>query len=168
MTNILKGTKIQSGFEMKSIFEPKIDYKIARNATILLILLIIPTSFFHELGHGIVCSLEGNQYQMNVGINGSSLQCFGNLTYHLAFYLTGGLFAMTLTLLPFVKFSWIKSKPWIMIPCLALAFGHGINALIETVFTSWYLQNNIIFQITLNFISFSIYVGLLILLGKQK
>ena len=153
---------------MKSIFEPKIDYKIARNATLLLILLIIPTSFFHEVGHGIVCSLEGNQYQMNIGISGSSLQCFGSLTNHLAFYLAGGLFAMTLTLLPFLKFSWIKRKPWIMITCLALAFGHGINAIIETGFTSWYLQNDVNSQIILNFISFSSFVGFLILFGRQK
>ncbi len=152
---------------MKSIFEPKIDFKITRNATILLILLIIPMNFFHEIGHGIVCALEGNQYEIHLGFT-SSLLCFGSVTNDFAFYSFGGLFALALVLLPFLKFSWIRTHPWIMIVCLSFAFGHGINAIIETGFTLWYLQNDIISQIILNFISFSSYVGFLILFGRKK
>lgn len=153
---------------MNPVLNPKIDYKTARNATILLILLILPLSFFHEAGHGIVCAIEGNQSQMDLGINGSYLLCFGHLNNQLAFYLAGGLFAMSIALLPFLKFSLIRDKPWIMIVCLALAAGHGINAIIEAGFTSWYLQNDIISQIILNFTSFALYVGFLILFGRKK
>ena len=153
---------------MKIALEPKIDFKIARNATVLLILLVIPMSIIHETGHGLICEIEGNQSQISIGLTNSSLICFGEITNEFAFYVSGGLFAMGVSLLPFFKISWIKNNPWVMIVSLSFAIGHGINSIIEVSVTSWYLQNEITSQIILNFISFSSYIVFLALFGRQK
>ena len=153
---------------MKFALEPKIDFKIVRNATILLILLVIPLNFVHELGHGLICELEGNQSQISIGLPNSSLLCFGGISNNFLFYVSGGLFAMGISLLPFCKISWIRNHPWIMITSLSLALGHGVNSIIEVTITSWYLQNEITSQIILNFISFSSYIVFLIIFGRTK
>jgi len=69
-----------------------IDYDILKKATILMIILIIPMSYVHEVGHAIICSLENNEFHISVGVNGGSLVCIGNLENKVMFYAFGGFF----------------------------------------------------------------------------
>lgn len=146
----------------------KLDYKIIRNATIVLIVFIIPMSYFHEIGHAIICASEGNSFQINMSFTNASLVCLGTLENSELFYVFGGFFAMTITLIPFVKYSWMINHKWAVIVCLSFAIGHGINAVIEGGLTLWYLENGLGPELILNMTSFFVYFGLLVYFGRQK
>jgi len=145
-----------------------IDYDILKKATILMIILIIPLSYVHETGHAIICTVEENEFHLSVGINGGSLVCLGELENKILFYSFGGLFAMLVALSPFVNFTWMKENRWALIASLSLAIGHGINAIVETIFNSWYLQQTIEPIILLNLVSISAYVLLLFYYGRKN
>ena len=153
---------------MKLFSQTTLDYKTFQNATILLVILIIPMSYIHETGHAIICSVEENEFNLSVGINGGSLVCLGELENKILFYSFGGLFAMLVALSPFVNFTWMKENRWALIVSLSLAIGHGTNAIVETIFNSWYLQQTIGPLILLNGVSISAYFLLLFYLGRKN
>ena len=155
-------------FLSKSNSNQKLDFKVLRNATIVLILCIIPMSYVHEIGHAIICVSEGNYFQISMGVDNASLICLGTVENTVLFYAFGGFFAMGIALVPFVKFSWMKNHRWAMIVSLTLATGHGINGLVEVALTDWYLENGLGSELFLNFTSLMLYFVFLVYFGRQK
>ena len=146
----------------------KLDYKIIRNATIVLIVFIIPMSYSHEIGHAIICASEGNLFQINMSLNNASLVCLGTLENIELFYVFGGFFAMSLALIPFVKYSWMINHKWAVIVSLSFAIGHGINAVIEWGLTLWYLEKGLGPELLMNMTSFFVYFALLVYFGRKN
>lgn len=146
----------------------KLDFRVLTLATILLIALIVPMNYVHEIGHGIICALEGNQFQIHIGVDNSTLICIGGSQNTELFFVFGGLFASLVCAIPLIKYSWLKKYPWIIIPILTLSIGHGINAIIEVSLTDWYMQNGVMPEITLGMISLMCYFGVLIYFGRTK
>ncbi len=143
-----------------------IDSNIFAKSTILMILLVIPFNVVHETGHAIVCSAEGKEFEMNILVDGSRLFCIGTMENQFLFYLFGGLFAGIIAFIPLL--SKLRNYKWIVIPCMSFGVGHIINAVIESVFTKWYLEETTGPTVILGFIAFSSYMIFTIMFGRKK
>jgi len=159
---------LQRGDLLTKTLIQTIDYDILKKATILMIILIIPMSYVHEIGHAIICSLEENEFHISVGVNGGSIVCIGQLENKILFYAFGGFFVTMVSLIPLTNYSWVKRNSWILIVSLSFALAHGINAIVETVFNKWYLENLTESLILLSLISFACYFLMLIIFGKKR
>jgi len=76
-------------------------------------------------------------------------------------------FATIVSLIPLINYSWVKRNSWILIVSLSFALAHGINAIVETVFNKWYLENLTESLILLSLISFACYFLMLIVFGRK-
>ena len=146
----------------------KLDFKLVRNATIVLIVCILPMSYAHEIGHAIICVSEGNYFQIHMGVDNASLVCLGTISNSELFYFFGGFFATIIALVPFAKYTWMKNHRWAVIASLTFATGHGINAIIEVGFTDWYLENGLGPELLLNFTSLMAYFVMLVYFGRKQ
>ena len=143
-----------------------VDSKVLAKSSILMIAFVIPLNIVHETGHAIVCSIEGNKFQMEILVEGSRLLCIGPMENQFLFYLFGGLFAGIIILIPVA--TRLRNKNWIVIPCLSFGVGHIINAIVESMFTEWYLEETVGPLALLGIISFSIYITFTIIFGRKN
>lgn len=61
---------------------------------LLYIALIIPMSLFHELGHALVCTLEGHSYTIWIDFRGTHLLCQGAVQNNAFFNAIGGIYGL--------------------------------------------------------------------------
>ena len=144
-----------------------LDFKIVRNATILILTFSIPLIYVHEFGHAIVCAADGFSYDLHIGLVSGYLNCHGTPTDLTLFHFSGGILAMSVSLVPFSNWKWIRKNKAVMIACLSFAIGHGLNAIIETVFYNWYVEQTSLASIPINIVSFGSFIGLLVLFGRS-
>ncbi len=151
--------------EEKKIF----DKKASLISVIILAAFIFPITFVHELGHVMICALDGHSYNIRVSPLTASVICNGTSSNLLLYWSFGGLLAMFVALSPLVAWDWVKRNNGVLIGSLTIATGHGVNAIIETFLHSWYVTN-IAFASTLLITIPTIfaYVILLVAFGRVK
>lgn len=108
---------------------------------IVVIGLFTPMVVVHEAGHTLVCVLDGFSYKMDFNLLEGSTYCNGTPTHLLLYYALGGGLAMIVLLSPFIAFKWINQHTGVVIGLLTLATHHGVNAVIETFWHVWYVNN---------------------------
>lgn len=77
-------------FEMKR----KLDRRIIILSVVLYLALSIPISVLHELGHVVVCSASGYEYQIWVDASGGHTVCSGNSSVLAPYNTFGGIFGL--------------------------------------------------------------------------
>jgi len=145
------------------------DKKASLISVIILAAFIFPITFVHELGHVIICALDGHSYDIRVSLIAASVICDGTSSNLMLYWSFGGLLAMFVALSPLVAWNWVKRNNGVLIGSLTIATGHGINAIIETFLHSWYVTN-IAFASTvlITIPTIFAYVVLLVVFGRVK
>lgn len=153
---------------MIHIQKTRLDSKIATYSCLFLILFIVPVNLIHELGHGLVCALDGNQFSIGISVMGGSLVCFGTLENPYLFYVAGGLLAGLVSFLPFVKKKWVMNKKWPAIVSLSLGISNLINAFFETILHDWYIHGTLQPAFVIGMLSFAVFAFLIFKIGEAK
>jgi hypothetical protein len=152
MTN---ATKRQSGLQ-------KLDYNVFKNATILLMALIIPFNAIHEVGHLIPCWLSGFEGNMSVGLMGSYASCTG-LHGDSLYFFSGGLLALLVAFIPLLV-TRVRKNPTLAIVLSSFGLGHFMAGILELFARDFYFSDQA--TIIVSMISFMIFAVMLGFLGK--
>ena len=109
--------------------------------SLVILLMIIPLNVVHEVGHGFICALYGNGYSITLSLFGrSNATCPNNNFNQIVYGMTGGLFAMVLSLL-FLVIPQIRQNTGTRIGFSALAVMALGNAVLEGFLFEFYNQN---------------------------
>ncbi|MGH9878570.1 MAG: hypothetical protein ACRD5H_13105, partial [Nitrososphaerales archaeon] len=100
--------------EGKTIF----DKKASLISVIILAAFIFPITFVHELGHVMICALDGYSYNIRVSPLTASVICDGTSSNLLLYWSFGGLLAMFVALSPLVAWDWVKRNKGVLIGSL--------------------------------------------------
>ena len=55
------------------------NVKIVGISIVIFLAAIIPLSYVHELGHSYICMMEGHDFDIELGIDGGRMVCFGEV-----------------------------------------------------------------------------------------
>jgi len=109
--------------------------------SLVILLMIVPLSVVHEVGHGFICALYGNGYSITLSLFGrSNATCPNNNFNQIVYGMAGGLFAMVLSLL-FLVIPQIRQNTGTRIGFSALAVMALGNAVLEGFLFEFYNQN---------------------------
>jgi hypothetical protein len=99
---------------------------------LLYILLIIPVSLFHELGHTVVCAASGYQFHIWLDFRGGHSICYGIFNNNLVAAAMGGIFGL-LTSLGILAIWYYFSKRFMVLAVISLAFAldQGLKIILE-------------------------------------
>jgi hypothetical protein len=106
--------------------------RIVGYSYLLYIVLIIPVSLFHELGHTAVCSASGYQFRIWLDFRGAHSICYGMSGNKLVIGAMGGIFGLVASL-GFLAIWYFFSKRFVSLAVvgLALALDQGLKILLE-------------------------------------
>ena len=109
--------------------------------SLVVLLMIMPLNVVHEMGHGFICALYGNDYSITLSLFGrSNTTCPNNNFNQIVYGMAGGLFAMTASLL-FLAIPQIRQNTGARIGFSALAVMAFGNAVLEGFLFEFYNQN---------------------------
>jgi hypothetical protein len=95
--------------------------------------LIIPVSLFHELGHTAVCSASGYQFHIWLDFRGGHSICYGILGNNLVIGAMGGIFGLIASLgILAIWYCFSKRFVPLAVVGLALALDQGLKIILET------------------------------------
>ena len=109
--------------------------------SLVILLMIVPLNVVHEVGHGFICALYGNDHSITLSLFGrSNATCTNNNFNQTVYGMAGGLFAMTASLL-FLLIPQIRQNTGTRIGFSALAVMAFGNAVLEGFLFEFYNQN---------------------------
>ncbi len=99
---------------------------------LLYIVLIIPVSLFHELGHTAICSVSGYQFDIWLDFRGGHSICYGIFDNNLVTGALGGIFGL-LASLAILAIWYCFSKRLVPLAVVGLAFAmdQGLKIILE-------------------------------------
>ena len=147
---------------------PKMDRRIIGLSILIFFVCIIPLSYVHELGHSFICMMEGYGFDIELGIDGGRMICFGEVENQILFRLAGGVLAGTIAIIPVIIFRQIARYPFIVIGVLPLGVGHLLNAGIETIFYETYMQDAVLWGMIMGLFAFLMFIGLATRYAKKE
>jgi hypothetical protein len=106
---------------------------------LLYIVVIIPVSLFHELGHTAVCSASGYQFQIWLDFRGGHSICYGILGNNLIIAAMGGIFGVIASLgILAIWYYFFKRLVPLAVVGLALALDQGLKIILEVFLPKLY------------------------------
>ena len=147
---------------------PKMNKKIISISILIFFACIIPLSYVHELGHGYICMMEGYEFDIELGVDGGRMICYGEVENQILFRAAGGVLAGTAALIPLIAFSQIRKYPAVVIALLPLGLGHFLNAGIETIFFETYMQDSVAWGMVMGLFAFLIFIGMATKYAKKE
>ena len=142
--------------------------KIIGISIIVFFTCIIPLSYVHELGHSYICMMEGYTFDIELSLDGGRMICHGEVENQILFRAAGGILAGTAAIIPLVAFRQIRKYPAVVIGLLPLGLGHFFNAGVETVFFETYMQDTVIWGMTMGLFAFLMFIGLATKYAKKE
>ena len=109
--------------------------------SLVVLLMVVPLNVVHEMGHGFICALYGNDYSIALSLFGrSNTTCPNNNFNQIVYGMAGGLFVMVASLL-FLLIPQIRQNAGTKIGFSALAVMALGNAVLEGFLFEFYNQN---------------------------
>src|ERR671924_164453 len=106
---------------------------------LLYMVVIIPVSLFHELGHTVVCSASGYQFQIWLDFRGGHSICYGILGHNLIIAAMGGIFGVIASLgILAIWYYFSKRFVPLAVVGLALALDQGLKIILEVFLPKLY------------------------------
>jgi hypothetical protein len=104
-------------------------------------ILFIVTSYVHEFGHALICSMEGKSvvFQIKNGL-ASAVTCEG-IGQNMLYWSFGGILGMLAALTPLVAWRWVLRNRGVIVGSLTMSVTHGVTGIIETFAHEWYVLN---------------------------
>ena len=107
-------------------------------AIIALGVLIIPFTIIHELGHALVCHLDGNQFEIDIQFFiPSGMICIGNVSNPDVFRAAGGAIAAAIAGISGV----LVAPKFLKIAFFSIAIAHLVNLAVETLLYQSYMND---------------------------
>ena len=99
---------------------------------LLYILVIVPVSLFHEVGHAAVCSAGGYQFRIWLDFRGGHSICYGILGNNSVISAMGGVFGLIASLgILGIWYFFSKGLTPLAVVGLALALDQGLKIILE-------------------------------------
>ena len=99
---------------------------------LLYIILIIPVSLFHELGHTAVCVASGYQFHIWLDFRGGHSTCYGIFDNNFVIAAMGGIFGLLTSLgILAIWYCFSKKIVALAVVSLALALDQGLKIFLE-------------------------------------
>jgi hypothetical protein len=106
---------------------------------LLYIVVIIPVSLFHELGHTAVCSASGYQFRIWLDFRGGHSLCYGISGNNLIIGAMGGIFGLIASLgILAIWYCFSKRLVPLAVVGLALALDQGLKIILEVFLPKLY------------------------------
>jgi hypothetical protein len=106
---------------------------------LLYIVVIIPVSLFHELGHTAVCSASGYQFRIWLDFRGGHSICYGIFGNNLIIGAMGGIFGLIASLgILAIWYFFSKRLVPLAVVGLALALDQGLKIILEVFLPKLY------------------------------
>jgi hypothetical protein len=106
---------------------------------LLYIVVIIPVSLFHELGHTAVCSASGYQFRIWLDFMGGHSLCYGISGNNLIIGAMGGIFGLIASLgILAIWYCFSKRLVPLAVVGLALALDQGLKIILEVFLPKLY------------------------------
>ena len=122
--------------------------------SLVVLFLILPFNIIHELGHGFICALYGNDYSITLSLfSRSNTTCQNNNFNQIIYGMIGGLVVMLLSLL-FLIIPSIRNSIGARIGFFSLATMSLGNAIFEGFLFEFYNQNILLSEFVLYIIWF--------------
>lgn len=138
--------------------------KTALVSMVVIFTVGIPLSALHEIGHGIICNLEGNQFEFTITPFGGIGQCFGDIkNVELFLAMGGGLAAITASSIAIA----VKRYKGILIGMITIAIGHLSNLVMETFAYEFYIQGYNSLMVT-QVLLLAVWFGLILAYVKRE
>jgi len=145
-----------------------LDYRIVFKSIALLVIFSIPVIYVHELGHATICSAEGHEYKILVGVNGGYTFCSENLQNVVLYRMMGGTLATIVVALPLLHWKWMRKNPSALIVSLSFATGNAFNAVIETLLYQSYMHDGAMWHVVVSTFSAFIFIGFVLVFARNK
>lgn len=153
---------------MFSKSKPLFDWGIALRSLALLLVLYIPFSYLHELGHAAICSIDGFRYDISVMYSGVAMTvCHGDVLNPILFSAFGGIVSSVVAGIPLL-FSKIRARKYFLIVLLSFVIGHGLNAIVEASVTESYLGDVSAWVGAIGAVNGLVFIGLVFKFAKPK
>jgi len=106
---------------------------------LLYIVVIIPVSLFHELGHTAVCSASGYQFRIWLDFRGGHSICYGIFGNNLIIGAMGGIFGLIASLgILAIWYFFSKRLVPLAVVGLSLALNQGLKIILEVFLPKLY------------------------------
>ena len=128
--------------------------------------LFFPLSIIHEFGHIIICVSGGHTYILDLSLIVFNVCCNETPSNFMLYYAFGGGFAMLVSLAPFLAWNWIRQHKGIIIGLLTIATLQGANAIVETGWHIWYVNNTSTSMALLSIILGLSFIGYIFLFAR--
>jgi hypothetical protein len=114
------------------------------------VVLIIPVSLFHELGHTAVCSASGHQFRIWLDFRGGHSICYGIFGNNLVIGAMGGIFGLIASL-GILGIWYCFSKRFMPLAVVGLAFAldQGLKIILEVFLPRLYSAGTFDLSITM-------------------
>ena len=115
---------------------------ISENQTVIIalffvIVLIVPFTVIHEIGHSLVCLADGHEFHIYIEIfTSSSMICKGKISHLTLFNAAGGVLAAVVAIVVIL----LLRCGFITIAMGSIAISHAMNAIIEAGFHESYMS----------------------------
>jgi len=148
--------------------ENRQSYGIVYKSLVFFLILYYPVVYIHELGHSLVCVFEGGQVEMpHVSWTGEGhTSCTPEPNNQFLYHISGGAFASALSATLLIV--WRTIPNYVKIVSITFAASQGINALIETLAHSSYINDHSTRYVVFNIITFALFAGLMVLYIRQS
>lgn len=108
-------------------------------SAIILLVLLLPFVFIHELGHATYCTYEGYDFDIGFSAMGGYTICYGEINDDRSYRFIGGFLASVIAF-SLACFVWRWKPLWIAITTIGIL--QIINAVIETEFYEQYMSDD--------------------------
>ena len=127
----------------------------------------LPISLLHEVGHIVVCVSDGLTYTLVLKLAIFTTSCHGSPDNLFFYYAFGGGLATIVSLAP-LALSALRQHTGIILALLTLATIQGINGIIETGWTDWYLNSTKEVMVVMNLILAFTVIGYMFVFAKIR
>ena len=119
-----------------------LDRKIVCVSIIVTAGLFVPIAYIHEIGHALICELDGHDVTIVIK-NGiaSQVLCQGTPSNSMFYYAFGGLLGMFASFSLLIPWKWTIRNKGVLVGAFTNATIHGVTAIVETFAHDWYVTD---------------------------
>lgn len=149
--------------------EHRQSYGIIYKSVVFFLILYYPVLFTHEVGHALVCVMEGGQvdkFDVSLQTGGGNGSCIlPEQNNQFLYHISGGAFASVLSATLLI--AWRIIPNYVKIVSITFTIIQGINALVESFAYDSYINDPTMRSIVFNVITFALFTGLMFLYIRQ-
>ena len=126
--------------------------------SLVVLLMIMPLNVVHEMGHGFICALYGNDYSITLSLFGkSNVVCQGNNMNRALYGAAGGLSVMSVSLVLLLMPA-IRNNAGMRVGFVSIFSVSFVNAIMEGFFYDFYNGNLLMSELGLLVVLLIVYI----------